>query len=62
MNDLAYYSTFYELLSKLYVIAHYLDSDGNYDRQSAVNDLLSIIHMIESDKTFFLKEGEINAK
>lgn len=58
MSKLAYYSSFYEALSKMYAIAHYLEADNNYDCQNAVGDLLEVIHMLESNKPIFLKEGE----
>lgn len=58
MSNLAYYSTFYDLLGKLYSVAHNLDADSNYSRQDAIDDILRVILMMEKDNNIFQKEGE----
>ncbi|MFJ8268497.1 hypothetical protein [Peribacillus asahii] len=56
MSNLAYYTTFYRLLSKMYAIAHYLESDPNYNQEDAVQDLMEVIHLMESDRNIFQKD------
>ena len=56
MSNLAYYTTFYSLLSKMYAIAYYLESDPNYSQDDALQDLTEVIHMMESDRNIFQKD------
>lgn len=56
MSNLAHYSTYYDLLSKMYTIAHFLENDPNYNKEDALEDLLKAIRILEEDKNFFEKE------
>lgn len=50
MKDLAYYATFYNLLSELYAVTYYLESDSNFSREDAVKELLKVIQTLEEER------------
>jgi hypothetical protein len=60
MSNFASLSTFYSLLSKLYLIALNLEDDINYEREDAKKDVLVVINQLEDHQTIFQKEGESN--
>jgi hypothetical protein len=56
MSNLAYYSTFYSLLSELYFIAYNLQVDPKYERLDAVNDLLEVLSNQSKQPNQFLRK------
>jgi hypothetical protein len=52
MCKLAYFSSFFQLISKLYEIAHNLKNDPLYTREDAVEELLAAIEQLKESQHF----------